>query len=46
MINVKNLESVKKLILKENKPIIIKAQSYEFNKKLLESVKFDVLLFF
>jgi len=44
MINTTNLEQAKKLIKKEKKPIIIKAQSNNFNRKVLEYGKFQILL--
>jgi RNase P/RNase MRP subunit p30 len=44
MINSTNLNEVKSLIKKERKPIIIKAQSNDFNRKLLDQCKFNVLL--
>ncbi|MDO8460236.1 MAG: hypothetical protein Q7S74_03950 [Nanoarchaeota archaeon] len=45
MINTNDIELVKKLILKEQKPIIVKAQNGEFNRNILDYGKFDVLLF-
>ena len=44
MINTKNTEEAKKLIKKSERPIIVKAQSPEFNRKILEYGKFDILL--
>jgi RNase P/RNase MRP subunit p30 len=48
MISVNKIEQAKNLIKKaekENeKPIIVKAQDYEFNRKILEYGKFDILL--
>jgi len=44
MINTIKLEEAKKLIKKEPKPIIIKAQDTEFNRKILEYGRFQVLL--
>ena len=43
MINTPNLEQAKRLIKKENKPIIVKAQNLEFNRKILEYGKFDII---
>ncbi len=45
MINTPNIEQAKKLIksLKE-KPIIVKAQAPEFNRKMLEHGNFDILV--
>ena len=44
MINTTNLEDAKKLIRKTEKPIIIQAQDDNFNRKILEYGKFDILL--
>lgn len=44
MISITNLEQAKKQIKQEKYPII-KAQSPEFNRKILEYGKFDILLF-
>lgn len=48
MINSQNLEQVKNLIKKaieaKENPIIVKAQNPEFNRKILEYGKFDILL--
>jgi len=45
MINTNNIEQAKKEIKSQKeKPIIVKAQSLEFNRKLLEYGKFDILL--
>lgn len=48
MILTQNIEQAKSLIKKaienKEKPIIIKAQSPEFNRKILEYEKFDILL--
>ncbi|MCX8158828.1 MAG: hypothetical protein N3D20_00845 [Candidatus Pacearchaeota archaeon] len=44
MIITPNIENAKNLIKKEKKPIIIKAQDDNFNRKILEYGKFDVLL--
>lgn len=44
MIDSSDLNKVKTLIKKENSPIIVKAQSIEFNRKILEYGKFDILL--
>mgnify|MGYP001610880323 CR=1 FL=1 len=43
MINTSNLEQAKKLIKTEKKPIIVKAQDSEFNKKILECGNFNTL---
>ena len=48
MINTQNIEQAKNLIketieTKEN-PIIVKAQSPDFNRKILEYGKFNILL--
>ena|SRR3989344_1992784 len=46
MINTKNLNDARKLIkLSNKKPITIQSQDLEFNRKILEYGKFDVLLF-
>jgi RNase P/RNase MRP subunit p30 len=44
MINTTNLEQAKKLIKSSNLPIIIQAQSLEFNRKILDYGKFTTLL--
>ena len=45
MINTNNIEQAKKLIKSsKEKSIIIKAQSLEFNRKILEYGKFHILL--
>ncbi len=48
IISTQNIENVRKEILKAKKenvsPIIIQARSNEFNRKILESGKFDILL--
>ena len=48
MINTSNLEQTKNLIKKllenKEKPIIVKAQNQEFNRKILEYGNFDILL--
>ena len=44
MINTLNLEQARKLIKMEKKPIIVKAQNNEFNRKILEYGNFNVLL--
>lgn len=44
MITTENLEQAKRLIRKEEHPIIIKAQDEQFNRKILEYGHFDVLL--
>lgn len=43
MISTNNLEQAKKQIKKENPPIIIRAQSIEFNRKILEYGGFNIL---
>lgn len=45
MIETGNLEKAKILIKTEKKPVMIKAQSDEFNRKILEYGKFDILVF-
>lgn len=44
MINTTNIEEAKKLIKKEEIPKIVLAQNDEFNRKLLEYGKFNILL--
>ena len=44
MITISNIEQAKNLIKKGTKPIIVKAQDDNFNRKILEYGKFDVLL--
>ncbi|MBI5803624.1 hypothetical protein HY450_00095 [Candidatus Pacearchaeota archaeon] len=44
MINEKNLEKTKKLIKNQTGLIIVKAQDYNYNRKILDYGKFDVLL--
>jgi len=44
MIITTNLEEAKKLIKSEKKPVIILAQDTNFNRKILEYGKFDVLM--
>lgn len=44
MINTKNLQQAKNQIKKEKPPIIVKAQDLEFNRKILEYGKFQILL--
>jgi RNase P/RNase MRP subunit p30 len=44
MIDTPNVEEAKRLIAKEKKPVIVKAQDPEFNRKILEYGKFDILL--
>lgn len=44
MISTSNFEQAKKLIQKEEKPIVVKAQNDEFNRKILEYGRFDILL--
>ena len=45
MINTTNLEQAKKQIKQEKSPIVIKAQDPEFNRKVLEYGRFNILLF-
>jgi len=44
MINTKNITEAKKLIKKSKKPIIIKSQNTTFDRKIIESGKFEILL--
>ena len=44
MINTQNLEEAKRLIKKAEAPKIILSQNDEFNRKILEYGKFDILL--
>ena len=44
MINTPNLELAKKLIKIEKEPVIVRAQNSEFNRKILEYGKFNILL--
>jgi len=44
MINTTNIEQAKNLIKRAEKPIIVKAQNDEFNRKILEYGKFDIIL--
>ena len=44
MISTQNTEQAKKLIKKEKPPIIVLAQSDNFNRKILEFGKFNILL--
>jgi len=44
IINIQNIEKAKKEIKKANHPIIVQAQSDNFNRKILEYGKFDILL--
>lgn len=44
MINTKNLEQAKKEIKNSKSPIIVQAQDDNFNRKILEHGKFNVLL--
>jgi len=44
MISTSNIEQAKKLIKSEKHPIIIEAQDDNFNRKILEYGKFDILL--
>ena len=45
VINTPDLEQAKKEIRKAERPTIIKAQDDNFNRKILEYGKFDILLF-
>jgi RNase P/RNase MRP subunit p30 len=45
MINTKNINEARKLLKKSKKPIIIKSQNIMFDRKILESGGFDILLF-
>jgi len=42
-INTTNIEQAKKLIKSSAKPIIVRAQDIDFNRKILEYGKFDIL---
>ena len=44
MINTEKIEEAKKAIKREKKPVIVKAQSNDFNRRILEQANFDVLL--
>lgn len=44
IISTQNLQQAKDQIKKSSKPIIVRAQSDEFNRKILEYGKFDILL--
>lgn len=44
MINNQKIEEVKRLLKKEQSPRIVMAQDDEFNRKILEHGKFDILL--
>lgn len=44
MINTRNIQQAKNLITSSQKPIIVRAQDTQFNRKLLEYGKFDILL--
>lgn len=44
MINTSNLQLAKEQVKKSPRPIIVKAQTEEFNRKILEYGKFDILL--
>ncbi|MDP1695913.1 MAG: hypothetical protein Q8L29_03300 [archaeon] len=44
MISTSNIEQAKRLIKSEKNPIIIEAQDENFNRKILEYGKFDILL--
>ncbi|MBS3083301.1 hypothetical protein J4423_00695 [Candidatus Pacearchaeota archaeon] len=44
MINTTNIEEAKKLLKKEETPKIVLSQNDEFNRKILEHGKFDILL--
>ncbi len=44
MISTSNTEKAKELIKRAKKPVIVKAQNDEFNRKMLEYGKFDILL--
>lgn len=43
MINLQNIEQAKKAIKHESTPKIVKAQDEEFNRKILEYGKFDII---
>ena len=44
IINTTKIEQAKKLIKNSKQPIMLQAQNYEFNRKILEYGKFQVLL--
>lgn len=44
IINSQNIEKTKQLIKSSKPPITLQAQGYEFNRKLLEYGKFQILL--
>ncbi len=44
MINARNLEEAKKLLKNSERPRIVLAQDDEFNRKIAEAAKFDILL--
>ena len=44
MINLSDIEKVKKLIRSAGKPIFVRAQDDDFNRKILEYGNFDVLV--
>lgn len=44
MINTPDIEEAKRLIQKSERPIVIIAQNDQFNRKILEYGKFDILL--
>lgn len=44
LINTENIEEAKKLIKKSGRPIIVKSQGINFNRKILEYGKFNTLL--
>lgn len=45
MINLNDIEKVKKLIKSAGKPVFVKAQGDEFNRKIAEYGNFDALVF-
>lgn len=44
MIVTSNIEQAKNLIKRERRPIIVRAQNDEFNRKILEYGRFDILV--
>ena len=44
MINTSNIEEAKRMLKKEQKPRIVLSQNDEFNRKMLESGNFEILL--
>ncbi len=44
MIDTKNIDEARSLIKKAKKPVVVKSQDEKFNRKILESGGFDVLL--